>query len=184
MAAQIRELNRLKRMVLCLGCFILVFSSCGFVIIDVYLLSNLSEGRMNFLTRTMSYLQTSLGAMITLRNMELIANFSTLDVGVSMDSAREKLLNVSMAMSKMHSLNYMSPPTQSVADFFNKKAWNEQNIIGGDLVFGSELVNFWDLMNDFISAIQTAAQIPVADLSNSDYSPENMGSHKRAVAFM
>jgi hypothetical protein len=184
MADQIRELNRLKRMVLGLGSFILVFSSCGFVIIDVYLLSNLSEGRMNFLTRTMSYLQTSLGAMITLRNMELLANFSTLDVGVSMDSARSKLLNVSMAMSQMHSLNYMSPPTQTVAEFYNRKAWNEKNVIGGDSVFGSELVNFWDLMNDFISAIQTSAHISVDELSNSDYSPGNMGLQKRAVAFM
>lgn len=184
LALQSQELNRLKRMVIGLGFFILIFSSSGFVVFDVYLLSNISENRMHFLDRTMNYLQTSLSAMIMLRNMELLANFTDLDVGVSMEDAKRVMMNASNAMSQMHSLNYISPPTQQVADFFSRKMWTERNVVGGNLVFETVTVNFWDLMNDFILAIQTASQISVSDLSDSDYLPAHMNARKRAVAFM
>ena len=183
LAAQSNELVRLKKMVVGLGCLIIVFSSCGFVVFDVYLLSNISESRMHFLDRTLSYLLTSLGAMLMLRNMQLNSNFPDLDL-VDMDYARSTLINISNTMTRIHSLNYISPPTQRVADFYLTRSWTEKNIVGGYSEFDSVKVNFWDLMNDFISAIHTVSQITVDDLKNSDYSADKMSVEKRSYAFM
>ena len=184
LAVQSQELERLKRMVLGLGCFILLISACGFVLFDVYLLSNLSEERMGFLNRTLSYLQTSLDAIMTLRNMELISNFANVSVGIDMDGARRSLIDIAATMSAVHSLNYISPPTQRVADFFNQKIWTEQMVVGGQVGFEFMQVSFWDLMNDFISAIRTSSQISISTLKNSDYSLDDMNVQKRAIAFM
>ena len=184
LAVQSQELERLKRMVLGLGCFILLISACGFVLFDVYLLSNLSEERMGFLNRTLSYLQTSLDAIMTLRNMELMSNFANVSVGIDMDGARRSLIDIAATMSAVHSLNYISPPTQRVADFFNQKIWTEQTVVGGQVGFEFMQVSFWDLMNDFISAIRTSSQISISTLKNSDYSLDDMNVQKRAIAFM
>ncbi len=59
MAPQSRALGRLKVLILGLTAFLLVFSVSGFVLLDVYLLSNVSETRLHFLDRTLSYFQSS-----------------------------------------------------------------------------------------------------------------------------
>ena len=184
LAVQTQEVNRLKHMIIGLGCFILLFSSCGFTLFDVYLLSNISEERMNFLDRTLSYLQTSLDAIMTLRNMQLISNFPNISVEININDARTFLVDTATTMSTVHTLNYLSPPTQQVADFFNQKMWIEQNVVGGSTGFENVQVSFWDLMNDYISAIRTSSQIAVHDLRDTDYAIKNMIVTKRAVAFM
>ena len=62
MAWQARALGRLRRLILGLTAFLLVFSVSGVVLLDVYLLSSVSETRLHFLDRTLSYFQNSIKA--------------------------------------------------------------------------------------------------------------------------
>ena len=121
---------------------------------------------------------------MTLRNMQLISNFPNMSVEININDARIFLVATATTMSTVHTLNYLSPPTQQVADFFNQKMWIEQNVVGGSTGFENVQVSFWDLMNDFISAIRTSSQIAVHDLRDPDYAIKNMIVTKRAVAFM
>ncbi len=183
LAAQRQALQRLKVMVLGLGFFLLVFSLSGFVILDVYLLSNISEVRMDFLDRTMSYLQTGINACIYLRNLQLL-NLSDSSAGQTVQSIRETLQNISAVMSQMHTLNYVSPPSQRIADFFLDKAWIKTVAVGGEVGFQHIKENFWNLLNDFISSILTSSKIAVSDLQDQSYAIQQLNLEKRAVVFM
>ncbi len=183
LAAQRRALQRLKVMVLGLGFFLLVFSLSGFVILDVYLLSNISEVRMDFLDRTMSYLQTGINACIYLRNLQLL-NLSDSSAGQTVQNIRETLQNISAVMSQMHTLNYVSPPSQRIADFFLDKAWIKTVAVGGEVGFQHIKENFWNLMNEFISSILTSSRIAVSDLQDQNFAVQQMNVEKRAVVFM
>ena len=68
MAVQSKDLRRLNILVLGLGFLLLAVSASGFIVLDVYLLSNVSPTRLSFLDRTMSYLQTAIKACIALRH--------------------------------------------------------------------------------------------------------------------
>ncbi len=76
MESQSKSLARLKVLILGLTAFLLVFSVSGFVLLDVYLLSSVSETRLKFLDRTLSYFQSSIKACISLRSMHLERNMS------------------------------------------------------------------------------------------------------------
>ncbi len=76
MESQSKSLARLKVLILGLTAFLLVFSVSGFVLLDVYLLSSVSETRLKFLDRTLSYFQSSIKACISLRSMHLARNLS------------------------------------------------------------------------------------------------------------
>ncbi len=76
MESQSTALARLKVLILGLTAFLLVFSLSGFVLLDVYLLSSVSETRLKFLDRTLSYFQSSIKACISLRSMHIARNMS------------------------------------------------------------------------------------------------------------
>jgi hypothetical protein len=76
MQSQAKSLARLKVLILGLTAFLLVFSMSGFVLLDVYLLSSVSETRLKFLDRTLSYFQSSIKACISLRSLHLDRNMS------------------------------------------------------------------------------------------------------------
>eukprot|EP00291_Cryptomonas_curvata_P018387 CAMPEP_0172175116 /NCGR_PEP_ID=MMETSP1050-20130122/14040_1 /TAXON_ID=233186 /ORGANISM="Cryptomonas curvata, Strain CCAP979/52" /LENGTH=1264 /DNA_ID=CAMNT_0012847165 /DNA_START=652 /DNA_END=4446 /DNA_ORIENTATION=+ len=183
MLSQRRALLKLKWMVISLGFSLLVLSTVGFVIFDQYLLSTISEIRLSFLDRTMSYLQTGINSCITLRHMRL---FNETDVSFNSQvlTAKSNLQSYSNIMRQMHTLNYISPPSQRVADFFLDESWTKKTVVGGESGYESVSANFWDLMNDFISSILASSQIPIAIIQNSDFSLSTMNVQQRAVSFI
>jgi hypothetical protein len=46
------------------------------------------------------------------------------------------------------------------------------------------VVNFWDLVNEFLLATRSAADIDISDLIGTDFSSSSMSVSKRAVVFM
>ena len=76
MESQSKALARLRQLILGLTAFLLIFSVSGFILLDVYLLSSVSETRLKFLDRTLSYFQSSIKACISLRSMHLARNSS------------------------------------------------------------------------------------------------------------
>ncbi len=136
---------------------------------------------MSFLDRTLSYLQTGINAAITLRNIQLPVTTDDPSNTSSTAIARGILANLSKTMRDAHSLNYRSPPTQSIADYFVSGSWSQKTVIGGRT--GHEVVqkNFWDLMGDFISSVSISSGIEISDIQDPDYSAEHMNLEKRAV---
>jgi hypothetical protein len=170
-------------MVITLGFSLLVLSTVGFVIFDQYLLSTISELRLSFLDRTMSYLQTGINSCIALRHMRLF-NETDLSYSSQLSTARNNLQRYSNIMRQMHSLNYISPPSQRIADYFLAERWTKKTVVGGESGYESVMANFWDLMNDFISSILASSEISIPIIQNSDFTLSNMNAHQRAVSFM
>jgi hypothetical protein len=181
--SQSKALHSLKRRILGFGVLLLVFSISGFVLFDVYLLSNFSVTRMQFLDRTLSYLQPGINAAITLRNMQIPSMTekpsNTTSTGIEL--ARAILANLSKTMRDAHSLNYMSPPSQSITDYFTSGSWSQKTVIGGQKGYEVVQKNFWDLMGDFISSVFISSGIEISDIQDPDYSAEHMTLEKRAV---
>jgi hypothetical protein len=185
MAVQSKDLRRLNILVLGLGFLLLAVSASGFIVLDVYLLSNVSPTRLSFLDRTMSYLQTAIKACIALRDLHLMAHNTTKPwSAVESAALRSTLVNLSESMSAMHTLNYVSSPSQRVSDYFQDKAFEETSAVPGSGMYQTVKVNFWDLVNDFVAAIQSAAAISQADLTDPQYVVNRMGLEKRSLAFM
>ena len=184
MAGQARALGRLRLLILGLTAFLLVFSVSGFVLLDVYLLSSVSETRLHFLDRTLSYFQSSVRACMTLRGMHLARNLSNPAVAHGVAADRASVASLADSMHDMHTLNYVSPPSQRVADFFLQQGLPMRVSVPGEDIYEETTTDFWDLVNQFISALLTASAIPLADLIGPDFSVNHLSQDKRAVVFV
>ena len=96
MHTQGKALARLRLLVLGLTTFLLIFSVSGFVLLDTYLLSTLSQSRLDSIDRTKSYLQGTIKACMSLRTMQLAGNNTKLDAQVP-SSARGPSLRADCA---------------------------------------------------------------------------------------
>ena len=185
MAVQAKDLRRLNVLVLGLGLLLLAVSTSGYIVLDIYLLTNVSPMRLSFLDRTMNYLQTAIKACMSLRDLHLMA-FNATGPWSAVEAAvvRSTLANLSESMSAMHTLNYVSSPSQAVSDYFQQKSFVEIVAVPGSGMYQAVQVNFWDLVNDFIAAIQSASAISLADLTDPQYVVNRMNLNKRSLAFM
>ncbi len=184
MANQAKDLKRLNALVLGLGFLLLAVSASGYVVLDIYLLSDVAPTRLAFLDRTMNYLQTGIKASMALRDLHLMAsNMSDPWTGEDEAAVRNTLFNLSESMSTMHTLNYVSSPSARVSDFFQAKGLVERVAVPGTGSYQPVLVNFWELVNDFITAIQSASAISIADMADPVYVVNRMGLNKRSLAF-
>jgi hypothetical protein len=86
MRPQAIALARLRILVLALTAFLVAFSVCGFVLLDTYLLSIVSETRLSSIDRTKSYLQGTIRACLSLRTMQLAGNGTSADVATEVHS--------------------------------------------------------------------------------------------------
>jgi hypothetical protein len=185
MANQAKDLQRLNALVLGLGLLLLAVSASGYVVLNIYLLSNIAPTRLAFLGRTMNYLQTGIKANMALRDFHLMAlNMSGPWTVEDEGNVRSTLSKLSESMSTMHTLNYVSSPSARVSDFFQIKTLVETVAVPGTGSYQAVLVNFWELVNDFITAIQSASAISIEDLTDPEYVVNRMGLNKRSLAFM
>jgi hypothetical protein len=71
-----------------------------------------------------------------------------------------------------------------ISDYFMARGFNVLRAAPGSGVFRLSVVDFWDLINEFLLAVRSAADIEVADLAGMDFSASSMSVSKRAVVFM
>jgi hypothetical protein len=184
MESQSKALARLRLLILGLTAFLLVFSASGFILLDVYLLSSVSETRLKFLDRTLSYFQSSIKACISLRSMHLSRNLTDPAAVHDIVIDRSIIENISNSMHDMHTLNYVSSPSQRVTDYFLKQGLPVRNTVPGAGLYEVSTANFWDLINQFISSLLMASKISTAELSNPDFSVNSLSQDKRAIVFV
>jgi hypothetical protein len=97
---------------------------------------------------------------------------------------RDLLERTSREMHDMHTLNYVASPSQRVTDYFMDENLAARVAVPGAGAFESFPTNFWDLINQFISAFLSSSAIPLDDLHGPDYTVNHMSLNKRAVAFV
>ncbi len=102
--------------------------------------------------------------------------------GVQVD--RSLLEMTARDMHDMHTLNYVASPSQRVTDYFMNENLAAHVAVPGAGAFESFAVNFWDLINQFISAFLSSSTIPLDDIHGPDYTVNHMSLNKRAVAFV
>jgi hypothetical protein len=120
MNAQSKDLRWLRMTVAITGLLQLGFCAGALVVQDVYLLETVVEERMGFLDRSIGYRTNSVRACLLLRNLQL--NFistpnqeSVNKVLAVFEESRIALRSISTAMLQVHSLNYISPPSNTVS---------------------------------------------------------------------
>ena len=183
MSTQAHALHQLKRLIFSLGSVLLLFSTVGFVIMETYIFTNVTESRLRFLDRTKGYRSDVFKSCISLRNMFLLTNETDPASATKIASARSNMVALAKDLTSVHTQNYVSPPTQSVIDYFLDASLVEILPSPGS-GFRSIQTNFWVFTNDFINAIVSASAIAFSDLRNADYSIDLMSMNKRSVAFM
>ena len=72
MVAQSHALSRLRQLIFVLGSVLLAFSTYGFVVMEVYLFTDVTETRLTFLDRTKGYRSDVFKSCIALRDMFLL----------------------------------------------------------------------------------------------------------------
>jgi hypothetical protein len=180
MDVQYKALTRLKVLILALTTFLLVFSVCGFVMLDVYLLSTVSDSRMDSIDRTRSYLQPFARTLMRLRSLHLAGNQTAGTVQLYRDSITTTARN----MLAINTLNFVSPPSQFVADYLSRRNIGMSIPVAGAGAFVSQPTSFLDLINECVSSLLAAATINLEDLQNVDYSINILTVNKRAVVFL
>ena len=183
MSTQARALGRLKKLIFSLGSILLVFSTCGFVVMEVYIFTDVTESRLHFLDRTKGYRSDVFKSCLCLRDIFLVTNGTATGAASTVSTARSNMISFSQDLTTIHTENYVSPPTQTVTDFFLDNDLLEIVPTPG-VGLRTVQTNFWVMTNDFISAIINAASIGFADLRNADYSLDAMTVDKRAVVYM
>ena len=154
------------------------------MLLDVYLLSGESETRLHFLDRTLSYFQNSVRACLTLRGMHLARNLSDPAVARAVAADRASVAALADAMHDMHTLNYVSSPSQRVTDYFMAPGLPVRVPVPGTGAFRTDRTSFWDLINLFVSSLVSASAIPPADLADPDFSVNRLSQDKRAIVFV
>jgi hypothetical protein len=125
MHTQSKALRWLRITVVVMGVLQLGFCAGALAVQDVYLLSTLVEQRMGFLGRSFGYRRNGVKACIRLRNLQLdllAAPNQEAQHGMSAASAEERseLKLISTTMLDIHSLNYISPPSQEVPPIISR----------------------------------------------------------------
>ncbi len=87
-------------------------------------------------------------------------------------------------MHDMHTLNYVASPSQRVTDYFMDENLAVLVAVPGTGTFKSFPTNFWDLINQFITAFLSSSAIQLEDLHAPDYTVDHMSLNKRAVTFV
>jgi hypothetical protein len=184
METQSKALIRLRLLVLGLTGFLLIFSLSAFVLLDVYLLSSVSETRLRYLDRTQGYFTNSVKTCMTLRHMHLSCNLT--DPAVLHDFAVDQLTikRLSNSMHDIHMLNFVSPPSQRVADYFLRQGLTVRVTAPGSGLYSVSTTNFWDMFNQFISSLLMASEISPAEMSDQDFSLYSLSQDKRAIVFL
>ncbi len=101
-----------------------------------------------------------------------------------MAASRALLESTAHNIHDMHTLNYVSSPSQSVSEYFMAEDLVVRVAVPGTGAFVSSPVNFWDLVNQFVTGFLSSANIPLDDLQDPDYMINHMSLDKRAVAFV
>ena len=87
-------------------------------------------------------------------------------------------------MHDMHTLNYVASPSQRVTDYFMDENLVARIAVPGSGAFQSFSTNFWDLINQFVSAFLSSSAVSLDDLHGPDYTVNHMSLDKRAAAFV
>ncbi len=182
MDVQYKALTRLKVLIMALTAFLLVFSVSGFVMLDVYLLATVSDSRMTSIDRTRSYLQPFVRTLMSLRSLHLAEN-ETDDIVPNLDYSNA-ITTTAKNMLAINSLNFVSPPSQSVADYLTRSNFSMRIPVSGAGAFVTQPTNFLDLISECVSSLLTASTIDLKDLQNADYSINGLTVSKRAVVFL
>jgi hypothetical protein len=183
MSTQAHALQRLKKLIFSLGSVLLLFSTAGFVIMEAYIFTDVTENRLRFLDRTKGYRSDVFKSCISLRNMFLLTNETDPASATKIAAARSNMVALAKDLTSVHTQNYVSPPTQSVTDYFLDASLVEILPSPGSGL-RSIPANFWGFTNDFINAIVSASSIAFSDLRNADYSLDFLSMNKRSVVFM
>jgi hypothetical protein len=180
MQSQFSALTRLKVLILALTAFLLVFSVSGFVLLDVYLLSSVSEARLGSIDRTRNYFQPFFRAVMALRNLHLAGN----QTAAAVQGYRSSISTAASNMLGVNSLNFVSPPSQTVADFLLRKDITMRVPVPGTGGFVEQQDNFFDFIGQCVSSLLDASTIDLADLQREDFSVDGLTVSKRAVIFL
>jgi hypothetical protein len=113
MLPQAVALRRLRLKVGVLGMLQLAFCAGALAVQDMFLLSGVAEQRMGFMDRTVGYFQNSFWVCFSLRTLNLASNEGS-DLSSVEEAARKQMRDSATAMLKVHSLNYVSPPSREV----------------------------------------------------------------------
>jgi hypothetical protein len=166
MQSQSQALMRLKVLVLALTAFLLIFSVCGFVLLDVYLLSSVSETRLGSIDRARSYLPPFVRTAMMLRNLHLARNQTT----DAVLDYRNALTSTADDMFTVNTLNFISPPSQAVADYLLRRNLALSVPVPGTGGFVAQKTNFLDLIGQCVASLLDASSIDLEDLQQPDYS--------------
>jgi hypothetical protein len=145
--------------------------------------AQVTETRLKFLDRTKGYRSDVFKSCINLRNMFLVTNETDSASAAKIATARANILTYTKDLTNVHTQNYVSPPTQSVTDYFLDSSLTEILPSTGS-GFQTVSVNFWEFTNEFINAFTSAAAIVFSDLRGSDFSLDSLSVNKRSIIFM
>jgi hypothetical protein len=183
MADQALALQRLRKLIFSLGSFLLIFSLIGFVVLEVYIFTDVTETRLKFLDRTRGYRSDMFRSCICLRNMFLITNDTDPASASRLATQRSNMVSNAKSMSTVHTLNYVSPPTSSVTEYFLSDKLTSY-VPSPGVGLRAVKTNFWGEINDLVNAIISASSIPFSDLRHADYSLSSLSVNKRSIIFM
>ena len=150
---------------------------------EVYIFTDVTENRLKFLDRTKGYRSDMFKSCISLRNMFLLTNETDPASASKLVTARSNMVAFAKDLSAVHTSNYVSPPTQSVVDYFLSNTLTEILPSPG-VGLRTVQTNFWSETNDLVNAIISASSIAFSDLRNADYTMNPMSVNKRSVIFM
>ncbi len=112
MSTQAYALHRLKKLIFSLGSVLLLFSTAGFVVMEAYIFTDVTENRLRFLDRTKGYRSDVFKSCISLRNMFLLTNETDPASATKLAAARSNMVALAKDMTSVHTQNYVAPPTQ------------------------------------------------------------------------
>ena len=87
-------------------------------------------------------------------------------------------------MLVINTLNFVSPPSQSVADYLVRRNLSMRIPVSGAGDFVSQPTNFLDLISECVSSLLAASTIDLADLQHADYSINGLTVSKRSIVFL
>ena len=116
--------------------------------------------------------------------MHLQANSSDTVSMKTVSKARSNLAIFSQSISAIHTMNYVSSPSQKLLEFVVGNSQVKIIPLPGSGGFKSKNVSFWDMGNDFVISTAAASLISLSELSDPDYMVDAMSIGKRAIVYM
>mmetsp|Transcript_74208 Transcript_74208/g.198019 ORF Transcript_74208/g.198019 Transcript_74208/m.198019 type:complete len:1001 (-) Transcript_74208:963-3965(-) len=183
MGKQDQALQRLRFLVISLGVLLIAYTACSYVVQDTFVVSNLTVNRLKYLDSTVGYLSTITRACVSSRNMFLAANGMNL-TAQTFYQAQSSLSSGAASLDSTHTSNFVSSDNDDLQQYFRQTFFPELVAIpspDGKGSYRPVTVSFWDLINDYVSDMQTAAAISMSELQNQDYTVNNLSAPKRAM---